>query len=178
MAVFITVGLCYSLLFFFASPKKNQKRSPTKDYGPFVGSSYVQRMYYCSFSIGNSTLCIAIWSLDYCSCEVNQRFCLNKNWVWMKGYPPGLFIYTDCGFGCFLFGCWNVLKCHTNELHAVWIGLGSLNMAVVMNCEIKRILLPCVGRQNGRRRLGLPWFFVSFVSRQKKNKENSWFFSR
>jgi hypothetical protein len=25
------------LLFFFASPKKNQKKSPTKDYIPFVG---------------------------------------------------------------------------------------------------------------------------------------------
>jgi hypothetical protein len=27
----------YFLLFFFASPKKNQKKSPTKDYIPFVG---------------------------------------------------------------------------------------------------------------------------------------------
>ena len=27
----------FLLLFFFASPKKNQKRSPTKDYIPFVG---------------------------------------------------------------------------------------------------------------------------------------------
>ena len=33
------------LLFFFASPKKNQKKSPTKDYFPFVGSSSVDQLY-------------------------------------------------------------------------------------------------------------------------------------
>jgi len=36
---FIVFGLAnaFLFLFFFASPKKNQKRSPTKDYIPFVG---------------------------------------------------------------------------------------------------------------------------------------------
>jgi len=43
-------------LFFFASPKKNQKRSPTNDDGPFVGNSYVDRLYYCGLYIGNSIL--------------------------------------------------------------------------------------------------------------------------
>ena len=46
--------LLFLFLFFFASPKKNQKKSPTKDYIAFVGGSYVRRLYYCSFSICNS----------------------------------------------------------------------------------------------------------------------------
>lgn len=33
-----------------------QKRSPPIDYSPIGGNSYVQRLYYCDFSICNSTL--------------------------------------------------------------------------------------------------------------------------
>jgi len=42
-------------MFFFASPKKNQKKSPAKDYSPFAGGSYVQLLYYCDFGIFNAT---------------------------------------------------------------------------------------------------------------------------
>ena len=53
-------------LFLFASPpssaslvgagKKETKRSPPIDDRPIGGCGYVDRLCYCSFSIGNSTL--------------------------------------------------------------------------------------------------------------------------
>jgi len=35
-------------MFFFASPKKNQKKSPAKDYIPFAGGSLMKLWYYCT----------------------------------------------------------------------------------------------------------------------------------
>ena len=32
-------------MFFFACPKKNQKKTPAKDYIPFAGGSYVDQLY-------------------------------------------------------------------------------------------------------------------------------------
>jgi hypothetical protein len=60
-----------SFIFFFASPPSSatlvgmchkketnlpagrQERSPTNEYSPFVGSSYVELLYYCGFNIDN-----------------------------------------------------------------------------------------------------------------------------
>ena len=44
------------IFFFFACPKKKQKKTPTNDNSPFVGYSYVQRLYYCEFNFSNSIL--------------------------------------------------------------------------------------------------------------------------
>jgi len=64
-------------LFFFASPKKNQKRSPEKDYIPFSGSSYVGLLYYCSFNICNSTLRIASYFLT--TAKLTREFTVTKS---------------------------------------------------------------------------------------------------
>ena len=43
-------------LFFFATPKKNQKKSPEIEYSPISGSSFMELLIYCNLCIGNPTL--------------------------------------------------------------------------------------------------------------------------
>jgi hypothetical protein len=43
-------------MFFFACPKKNQKRAPEIDIQPDLGSSSTQLLYFGSIICGNSTL--------------------------------------------------------------------------------------------------------------------------
>ena len=48
---FATSQRLRGLLFFFASPKKKQKRSPPNDNTPFVGGTLVELLYYCKLEI-------------------------------------------------------------------------------------------------------------------------------
>jgi len=56
---------CGGLLFFFAylpkgsgsATKRNKKKTPTKEYSPFVGRSYVEQMCIVVKSKGSLMLC-------------------------------------------------------------------------------------------------------------------------
>ena len=50
-------------MFFFASPKKNQKKRPAIEYSPIAGSSYVEQQY-----IVISTFVILFWK-----CKLSMR---------------------------------------------------------------------------------------------------------
>jgi hypothetical protein len=52
--------MLFIVMFFFACPKKNQKKTPAKDYIPFAGSSYVELLYYCDFGICSLLFFVAI----------------------------------------------------------------------------------------------------------------------
>jgi len=49
--IFISMGICFlaaALYVLFASPKKNQKKSPAKDYIPIAGGSLIELWCYCA----------------------------------------------------------------------------------------------------------------------------------
>ena len=66
---------CSGLLYFFASPKKYQKRSPEIDDSPISGSSYVDQWYIVVNYI--CSLILALYGFEYYSDIQNLIFYFN-----------------------------------------------------------------------------------------------------
>ena len=49
--IFSEILFFIAFFFFFLIKKRNKKNQGRKDYIPFLPYSYVQRLYYCEFSI-------------------------------------------------------------------------------------------------------------------------------